>query len=256
VKTETQPIVTANAEEAGVWKIESKTNGVSMPINVNRESGGHDGLHLAGDNKRLVPWTSSSEASQWYIELVKEVPVAVSDAGYTTLNLPFAYSLPEGVKAYVVKAPTLLNDVMCLYIEEIATEDGIVPANTPVVLAAEAGDYMLQFVNDEVDAVTADQAWKGTLRAAKVDGSVYTLSGAEFVKGTNKSVSANKAYYVAEFEAEALPMTTEMGVEVGVTSVDASAEEVDFYDLSGRKVLKPVSGIYVVNGKKVLVERY
>lgn len=254
VKTETQPIVTANAEEAGIWKIESKTNGLSMPINVNRQSGSHDGLHLAGDSKRLVPWTSSSEASQWYIELVKEVPVTIPAAGYTTLNLPFAFKLPEGVKAYVVKAPTMLNDVMCLYIEEIASEDGVVPANTPVVLAAEAADYMLQFVNAEVAEVAADEAWKGTLRAARVEGSAYTLSEAEFVKAANATVAANKAYYASDLEADTLAMTTEMGTEVGIGSVDANAEKVEFYDLAGRKVAKPANGIYVVNGKKVLVK--
>ena len=105
-----------------------------------------------------------------------------------------------------------------------------------------------------VAEVAADEAWKGTLRAARVEGSAYTLSEAEFVKAANATVAANKAYYASDLEATTLTMTTEMGTEVGVGSVDANAEKVEFYDLAGRKVAKPANGIYVVNGKKVLVK--
>lgn len=250
---ETQPIVTNNKAEAGIWKVESKPNGISMPINVNRTSGGFDGLHLAGDNVRLVPWYSTSDASQWYIELVKEVPVAVPAAGYTTVNLPFAVKMPEGMKAYVAVEPVMVDDALCMYIEEIAVDDAVVPGNTPVILAAQAGTYMLQFVNTEVSA-PADGAWKGTLRAATVNGASYTLSGDKFVRKSNASVSANQAYYVATLDAATLPIALENGGETGIDDVEGADGKGVFYDLSGRRVAKPESGIYVLNGKKVLVK--
>ena len=251
VKVETQPIVTKNKAEAGIWKVESKPNGISMPINVNRESGPQDGLHLAGDNVRLVPWSSTSDASQWYIELVKEVPVTVPAAGYTTVNLPFAVKMPEGMKAYVAVEPVMVDDVLCMYIEEIAVDDAVVPGNTPVILAAQAGTYMLQFVNTEIPA-PANGAWKGTLRSATVSGTCYTQSGANFVKKTNTTVSANKAYYVADLNEDTLPITLENGGSTGIDTIIGQGEKAEFYDLSGRRVVKPVRGIYVVNGRKVL----
>ena len=250
---ETEPIVTNNKAEAGIWKVESKPNGISMPINVNRASGGLDGLHLAGDNVRLVPWNSTSDASQWYIELVTEVPVAVPAAGYTTANLPFAVKMPEGMKAYVAVEPVMVDDVLCMYIEEIAVDDAVVPGNTPVILAAQAGTYMLQFVNTEVSA-PAGGAWKGTLRAATVNGASYTLSGDKFVRKSNASVSANQAYYVAALDAATLPIALENGGETGIDDVEGADGKGVFYDLSGRRVSKPESGIYVLNGKKVLVK--
>lgn len=248
---ETEPIVTNNKAEAGIWKVESKPNGISMPINVNRASGGLDGLHLAGDNVRLVPWYSTSDASQWYIELVTEVPVAVPAAGYTTANLPFAVKMPEGMKAYVAVEPVMIDDALCMYIEEIAVDDAVVPGNTPVILAAQTGAYMLQFVNTEIPA-PADGAWKGTLRSATVSGTCYTQSGANFVKKTNTTVSANKAYYVADLNEDTLPITLENGGSTGIDTIIGQGEKAEFYDLSGRRVVKPVRGIYVVNGRKVL----
>ena len=58
--SETQPIVTKNKAEAGIWKVESKPNGISMPINVNRASGGLDGLHLAGEYLFLIACTEGA----------------------------------------------------------------------------------------------------------------------------------------------------------------------------------------------------
>lgn len=248
---ETQPVVTSNVSEAGIWKIESKTNGISMPINVNRASGGLDGLHLAGDNQRLVPWNSTAGASQWYIEIVKEMPVTVPAAGYVAANLPYAVQLPENLKAYVAVEPMELDGTICMYIEEIAAGNGIVPANTPVILAGEAGTYMVKFAFDNASAAE-ETAWKGTLRSATVSGSVYTLSGSDLVKGSYVNVPANTAYYAAELEAERMPLSTDKGDTVGIDTVTSNEGNAVFYDLSGRRVAKPEKGIYVVNGRKVL----
>jgi hypothetical protein len=112
---------------------------------------------------------------------------------------------------------------------------------------------MLQFVNTEVSA-PADGAWKGTLRAATVNGASYTLSGDKFVRKSNASVSANQAYYVAALDAATLPIALENGGETGIDDVEGADGKGVFYDLGGRRVAKPESGIYVLNGKKVLVK--
>ena len=254
VSVETQPVVMNTAENAGTWKVESRPSGESKVINVNRESGGNDGLHLAGDCQRLVPWTSGAEASQWFIELVKEVPAVVPAEGYVTANLPFAVKLPQGLVAYKAVAPVMVNDVMCMYIEELGTE--VVPANTPVVLAGEAGVHMLQFVNLPVAATAAsEQGWKGTLRATTLQEEFFALQGDQFVKTTG-NIAANKAYYIGDVDVDAMPVSLEDGTETGIDELEGENGSVktEVYDLSGRRVAKPVSGIYVVDGKKVLVK--
>jgi hypothetical protein len=148
----------------------------------------------------------------------------------------------------------MVNDVMCMYIEELGTE--VVPANTPVVLAGEAGVHMLQFVNLPA-AATADseQGWKGTLRATTLQDQFFALQGDQFVKTTG-SIAANKAYYIGDVDVEAMPISLEDGTETGIDELEGENGKVktEVYDLSGRRVAKPVSGIYVVDGKKVLVK--
>lgn len=250
---ETQPAVTANAAEAGTWKIESAANGISKPINTNRTSGGLDGLHLAGDNTRLVPWYSTAAASQWYIEIVTELPITIPADGYATANLPFAVQLPAEMKAYVPVAPTELNGELCMYIEELGSTT--IPANTPVILAAEAGTYMMQFALDNTATTGEEAVWKGTLRSETIAGTVYTLSGSDLVKGNNLNVPANTAYYSAEMEADRVPLSNEKST-TGIDGIvaDGDEENVIFYDLNGRRVAKPQKGIYIANGKKIFFE--
>jgi hypothetical protein len=44
----------------------------------------------------------------------------------------------------------------------------------------------------------------------------------------------------------------ENGGSTGIDTIIGQGEKAEFYDLSGRRVVKPVRGIYVVNGRKVL----
>ena len=88
-----------------------------------------------------------------------------------------------------------------------------------------------------------------------MSGTYYTQSGANFIRKSGGTVSANKAYYQADLEESTLPITLVKGEATGIQDTEnGDAENVEFYDLSGRRIAKPVSGIYVVNGKKVLVK--
>ncbi len=255
-QNETQPAVMASENGAGIWSFIYRPNGQSSVVCDNK-TGGHAGLHLAGDMDRLVPWTTDSEASLWYIEKVETYSVTIPEAGYTTISLPFPVSLPEGVKAYRAVGEVVVNGVPCLRIEET---DNVVLA--PVVLAGEAGKYELPVIN-LLDALmpTADEEeeiyFDGTLKAANVSGSIYQLKGAEFVKrsGTTGSVAANTAYYVSDNEAATLPLTEKEGTPDGIESIENAQKAVKFYDLNGRQVQKPLKGIYVTSeGMKVLVK--
>ena len=55
--------------------------------------------------------------------------------------------------------------------------------------------------------------------------------------------------------ARALSIVFE-GTTTGINAVSSSADKMDgeWYDLSGRRVAQPAKGIYVKNGKKVIVK--
>ena len=249
---ETQPVVTASTDGAGVWTLITRNNGKSSVVCQNK-TGGHVGLHLAGDNTRLVPWTADAEASLWFIEPVDEYAVTID--GFAAVNYPFAYTLPEGVKAYTTGDVITVEGVEALAISEYKGET-VLP-DTPLILAAETGEYNLALVAVEAAELPEGYAntLKGTLKAAAVAGSdVYTLSGGAMNKrsAANGNVAANKAYYVGNGNADVLELSE---VATGISDVVTDSENVKLYDLNGREVKAPVRGIYVTsNGQKVLVK--
>ena len=247
---ETQPIVTTDNAAAGKWKIESTTTGLSSIICQNK-TGGNTGLHLAGDNVRLVPWTNNAEASLWYIEPVDEFAMTINE--FATVCMPFVMTLPEGVTAYTAGAPQTAEGVEFVPLTECGTS--IIAANTPVVLTAENGTYYIG-VGGEADAIEAENQLRGVLKSASVSGSnIYTLKNGEFTKRTSNSgtITANTAYYTADNAATSLPV--KKGEATGIQEVKTESVKVKgIYDLSGRKVTKPVKGIYIIDGKKVLVK--
>ena len=245
---ETQPVVTTDKTAAGKWKISSTADGKSSIICQNK-TGGNTGLHLAGDNVRLVPWTNNAPASLWYIEPVEEFELTID--GFAAVCMPFAMTIPQDVIAYTAGAAQEIDGVIVAPLTEYGS--GIVAAGVPVILAAENGTYAIG-VGGEAVAPESDNLLGGVLKSKSVSGSdVYTLNNGEFVKRTASSgtIAANAAYYTADSEA------TSIALQKGeATSIDAIAADgnVKFYDLKGNRVEKPVRGIYVTSeGVKVLV---
>lgn len=247
---ETEPAVVATTDAAGTWRIESTTAGKSSVICTNN-TGGNVGLHLAGDNVRLVPWTSNADASLWYIEPVETFSVTIADAGYKAVNYPFAFSLPEGITAYTAGKVVDADGKKCIAINEY--EGDVVPANTPVLLEAVAGSYEL-VVGGEADSIS-DNAFIGVLKSITVEGSnVYTSVGASFMKRSSASgtISSNSVYYTADDAG--LMLFFAKGVETGIEEILDKEGNIELYDLNGRKVEHPLKGIYVTSdGRKVFV---
>ena len=247
---ETQPIVTTDNAAAGKWKIESTATGLSSIICQNK-TGSNTGLHLAGDNARLVPWTNNAEASLWYIEPVDEFALTINE--FTVACMPFVMTLPEGVIAYTAGAPQTADGVEFIPLTECGT--GVIAANTPVVLAAENGTYNIG-VGGEAEELEADNQLRGVLKSASVSGSnVYTFKNGAFAKrtATSGTMSANIAYYTADSDATTLNLVK--GEATGIEEVKGENNKLKFYDLKGNLIERPLHGIYVTSeGKKILVK--
>ena len=246
---ETQPVVTTSKADAGIWSLITRPNGKSSVVCQNK-TGGHSGLHLAGDNSRLVPWTNDAGASLWYIEPVEELTLTINE--FAAVCMPYAMVLPEGVTAYVSGGLAKdLDGVPCIPIVEYGSN--VVEGEVPVVLAAKNGEYVIG-VGAEADAFEGRNAFKGVLKSASVSGrNLFTLKNGRFEKraSSSGSIKANTTYYIADTEAETLDLRSD--VEASVEDVDA-VKDVRFYDLKGNEVEKPLRGIYITSeGEKVLV---
>lgn len=193
--------------------------------------------------------------------LTQAYTATVTDAGASTLVLPFESTIPEGVTAYTLNYTDGANAVDAT---EVSTT---LPANTPVLLNANAGNY--KFVTtatsgdaaEGTDAVTSG-ALTGVYEETVVPTGSFILTngttGVGFRKadGTTNKVAAYRAYLTANTTAARLGIRFD-GETTGIdnANVNVNLNDNEVFDLQGRRMdgqLK--SGIYVKNGKKFIVK--
>ncbi len=206
-------------------------------------------------------WTggASDNNNLWIVEEVNDVEIQIPATQWSTLCLPFAVNIPENVTAYIVTAES------DSYLTLSAIENGVIPANEPVLLEGEEGTYTLT-INSETDVTKSDEnKLSGTLLARNGFNTVnaeYMALDAETGVGmywsTEAKIPANKAYYIPQNnEVEALYFN----IDNQTTNLDSitntiPTEEDTFYNLNGRRVYNPTRGIYVTGtGKKVFIAK-
>ena len=185
--------------------------------------------------------------------------VKVSSVGYATYvsdsKLDFT---DKGIKAYIAKA----DGTTGVTFEQVEK----VPANTGVLLYKDGGTTEeIPVLSGAAEDVTGNVFQKGAGAAvASEDGSLhnYILNNVGgvvgFYKANGQTVAKNRAYIQIDESILvkgfiALPGSDE---ETGINAIDNGQMTMDnaIYDLSGRRVAKPTKGLYIVNGKKVLVK--
>ena len=185
--------------------------------------------------------------------------VAVTAAKYATFYAPVAVTVPEGVTAHTV---TIIGEWASL--SEALT---VIPAYTGVVLYSEtAATYTFPVTNEQV-APVEDNALLGTVAATYITTDAYVLSsGANGVgfygalmnqqNGTAFLNNHHKAYLPMSNASGAASYSFRFPGTTGISEVKGENEEVKaIFDLTGRRVEAITApGIYIVNGKKVLVK--
>ena len=175
---------------------------------------------------------------------------------YATLCLPFAVEVPEGVEAFIATAYS--DDAVTL----TKLDEGVVPAATGVVVAADK-KTVAHFAATDKNVRTAENLLKGvTKKTAYADVTVqgknaYALQlvedEAKFCLVEGGSFAANTAYL--ELPAgQSQTIGLRFGDATMVEAVKAAEENSVIYDLTGRRVEKMTKGIYIVNGKKVMMK--
>ena len=83
----------------------------------------------------------------------------------------------------------------------------------------------------------------------------YVLYNGKFCLFTGTEIPAHKAYLDAP-DASANELTLNFGDDdaTAIKNIKVGTEDNVYYDLQGRRVLYPTKGLYIVNGKKVIVK--
>jgi len=206
------------------------------------------------------------DASSGDLKLAQAYTFAVSDAGAATLVLPYATRIPSGVSAYTLTHTSGSDKVTAL---EVTTT---LPAATPVLINADAGSYKFVCTSNDATTATTGNVTVGALTGQYEEltftdenkANKYILNkigeNVGFYKAaTGKKVAANRAYLTATNVpdgAGARSLSIEYGD--GTTGIETMKREPlmdnQYYNLSGQRVSNPAKGLYILNGKKVIIK--
>lgn len=187
------------------------------------------------------------------LEEVGSVPVHLNTAGLATFTPAYDMVVPDGVEIYVASQ----YDTAHQRINLSQVQGNVIPADTPVLLhGAISTTIQLTYSDEEDGAPTVSvNAFRGSFTPSAVpagqEGRV--LQEGEFIKVVPSYVRGMRAFVSAAPSAGTRTALAFPGVTAVESVKTASEAEAPIYDLSGRRVTKPVAGqIYVQNGKKFL----
>ena len=244
------------------------------------EDGTNDGYNLkytyAGSNSTM---TVGLGAASWYRYIDVTYPaqptrtVTISSAKYATYYSNIAYTLPENLQAATVDG----EDGGTLTLNYRYKAGDKVPASTPVLFkATAAGDYTLTMDAEDATAAPAGNYLYGsdvaTTTTGGGDGAKYYAlqygtganasvlgfywindNGAAFTSGAHKAwlalpAATSAPFFSLDFDSE----TTDVSEKVIVKSEKFASAPV--YNLNGQRVMNPSKGLYIVNGKKLVIK--
>lgn len=262
----------ATKDAEGSWEI-TIADGVASIV-----AQGNNTRNVMQYNQPYTLFSCYASASQKPICIYKEIPegtaeeafeVKINKYGYATLFLDKAVAVPEGLTAYyctVDGTTAVLNEV-----------GEVIPAATGVVLKGVPNTtYTLTNtaeVNGKAEKIKVENRLMGYVVDTNVpmgtDAYYYALNVKNgmvgfFVPqtvsedGLTFTAKANKAYLKLEGADKVQMLSIRQGTDGDETAVENSlvlpkTEEMVYYDLTGRRVYNPGRGIYIVNGKKMIL---
>ena len=224
------------------------------------DGGTGDGSSSVNINADEVTWIMQpvDEVNPLMVGMNEEVKDANGNY-YTTMFTEFPYELKEGVEAYYIDA---VNEGKA----NLVQIEGKVPAMTAVLLrsknAAAVSNVVIP-VDEEVPAIEGNLL-KGTCLAMENPGNVSLLGveaageqGYVVMKKTNGEIPANQCYIDTPEDGSSV-IIAEAG-EMDPTGIKANEEfrmknEESFYSLSGQRVNRLQKGVFIQNGKKIVVK--
>ncbi len=177
------------------------------------------------------------------------VAKTISTAEYATFCSPYALDFTgTGLTAYVA---SVSENVVTF------TEVTSVPANTGVLLKGAAREYNIPTTTTADATITS--ALVGVLKDTKVAGGIFVLmngaQGVGFYKtGGEFTVGANTAYLPAQVAGAREFIGFGDDTTTGINAISNEKMNGEVYNLNGQRVVAPAKGLYIVNGKKVVLK--
>jgi hypothetical protein len=235
----------------GETAVSTETTGAKDVVNEYEIAAGYQ----AAGNVYVLKVTSNHNTQISKIEIIGYVNATIAASGYSTIakacGLDFSQATPAGLEAYVASAVTASGVTL--------SPITAAPKNTGVILKGAAGTEYTIPVKEGAAAVGTNYLKAAVSAYNCAANEVYILKGGKFCKVTAAStVPAGKAYLLAsDVPASAPELEFNFGGTTGINSVDSGQVTVnssEVYNLAGQRVAQPSKGLYIVNGKKVVIK--
>ncbi len=224
-----------------------------------------------GEVHAVVQWTATAGASQWTVEEANELGqgtyaleialTTIDSKSYATTYLPFPVTLSDDAEAYTVKidgkkaVETLLGNE--------------IPAEAPVLLISETAAEKVYATVAEVNATVSDNDLKGVYKKtnqADLEGELPVVLNVVNEKvgfyklAETGSLPANKAFMSYTEGSSTSKEFFEEGFELGsneatgINTIENGADNGAIYNLQGQRVNNAQKGVFIQNGKKVVLK--
>ena len=209
---------------------------------------------------------------------------------YTTLYVDFPFQIKGDVKAYTIEGVEAKNADGYYFakVKKLAQQGDVVPAQTAVVLECNStnpadnqllpqGDEKFNpsnnrlcgtFFGEAINGLTVKDGAGAERNVTRDNIRAFNINTADSrnpigfykVKSNVTNIPGNKAFLVltnAEAQAKGFVLEFEDGSTTGIETIENSKHSTEsgiYYDLQGRRVENPTRGVYIVNGKKVVIK--
>lgn len=180
--------------------------------------------------------------------------VSVSDAGFATYATTNNVVVPSDVEVMTVKVNA---EGTAIELKKVKAGT-VIPAKTGILVKADQGnhDFVVtskegaKLENNSLIAATTDVTYDGSTYFALTK--IGDKVGFAVVKKDVK-IPAGKAYLEVPTSTAAKFFSLD-GEATGINSVKTAKADGAYYTLEGVKTTKPVKGLYIHNGKKIVVK--
>ena len=209
------------------------------------------------------------------LKIFANAAYTVPSSGIGTFSAKAKFALPDGLTAHYCKTYNSANGTI-----GVVDIDGVVPANTGVLLKGTPGEtYTLTRTNSDAATVEGNAlvAVTEATHVDPIDGDYtnFMMSGGTFIKieasdDPNVKMPANRAYLkILTSELPSDPLLARgitLSWDDDATSISEmekwkNGENEKFYDLQGRLIVngklsngKLPKGLYINNGRKVVIK--
>ena len=244
------------------------TNATSEDDLSNSDANSPSTVYVKVMSDGYVGFTGSEGLRYYEIVLNPQtnIDVNITAVGYATFSANRKFEVPEGLEAYTATFNSTTKQVVLSKIS-----DNIIPAVTGVVLKGTPGDYTLY--STEEDASDSENDLKANIVASPLSAEegaytnfILASDGAGSVKfakssgNAEKPLAANKAYLqvpTGDLSGHELTISFADSETTGIGNLTPGLSQGEgvCFDLQGRKLSgKPTKGLYIVNGKKVIIK--